>query len=107
MVFPLVVLVKINGGETTGRWSCFPWLERAGWNVPVTTDPGGTGVRCRRLPHPTGVPLPAVVLRVGGGSLSEYVRRRRLTVAGAEVLAGDRTLLEIAVRYGYTSGEAH
>ncbi|MFD3537249.1 helix-turn-helix domain-containing protein [Streptomyces sp. NPDC058664] len=43
---------------------------------------------------------------LAGMPLSEYVRRRRLTVAGAEVLAGDRTLLEIAVRYGYGSGEA-
>ncbi|WP_030744882.1 AraC family transcriptional regulator [Streptomyces sp. NRRL F-5135] len=43
---------------------------------------------------------------LAGISLSEYVRRRRLTVAGAEVLAGERTLLEIAVRYGYGSGEA-
>ncbi|MEW1689105.1 AraC family transcriptional regulator [Streptomyces sp. NPDC091265] len=43
---------------------------------------------------------------LAGIPLSEYVRRRRLTVAGAEVLAGERTLLEIAVRYGYTSGEA-
>ncbi|WP_413104917.1 AraC family transcriptional regulator [Streptomyces sp. Inha503] len=43
---------------------------------------------------------------LAGISLSEYVRRRRLTLAGAEVLAGERTLLEIAVRYGYGSGEA-
>lgn len=43
---------------------------------------------------------------LAGLPLSEYIRRRRLTVAGAEVLAGERTLLEIAVRYGYTSGEA-
>ncbi|WP_431043761.1 AraC family transcriptional regulator [Streptomyces sp. P1-3] len=43
---------------------------------------------------------------LAGMPLSEYIRRRRLTVAGAEVLAGDRTLLEVAVRYGYTSGEA-
>ncbi|GAA0448087.1 AraC family transcriptional regulator [Streptomyces olivaceiscleroticus] len=43
---------------------------------------------------------------LAGISLSEYVRRRRLTVAGAEVLAGERTLLEIAMRYGYGSGEA-
>ena len=43
---------------------------------------------------------------LAGISLSEYIRRRRLTVAGAEVLAGERTLLEVAVRYGYTSGEA-
>ena len=43
---------------------------------------------------------------LAGVSLSEYVRRRRLTVAGAEVLAGERTLLDIAVRYGYGSGEA-
>ncbi|MEU1802422.1 AraC family transcriptional regulator [Streptomyces sp. NPDC019937] len=43
---------------------------------------------------------------LAGISLSDYIRRRRLTVAGAEVIAGERTLLEIAVRYGYGSGEA-
>lgn len=43
---------------------------------------------------------------LAGLPLSEYIRRRRLTVAGAEVLAGEPTLLEIAVRYGYGSGEA-
>lgn len=43
---------------------------------------------------------------LAGVPLSEYIRRRRLTVAGAEVLAGERTLLEVAVRYGYSSGEA-
>ncbi|MEV5887081.1 AraC family transcriptional regulator [Streptomyces sp. NPDC052020] len=43
---------------------------------------------------------------LAGMPLSEYVRRRRLTVAGAEVLAGDERLLEIALRYGYGSGEA-
>ncbi|WP_112466480.1 AraC family transcriptional regulator [Streptomyces triticisoli] len=43
---------------------------------------------------------------LAGMPLSEYIRRRRLTVAGAEVLAGRESLLEIAVRYGYGSGEA-
>jgi AraC family transcriptional regulator len=43
---------------------------------------------------------------LAGMSLSEYIRRRRMTVAGAEVLAGRETLLDIAVRYGYSSGEA-
>nr|WP_223242461.1 AraC family transcriptional regulator [Streptomyces sp. CBMA123] len=43
---------------------------------------------------------------LAGIPLSEYVRRRRLTVAGAEVLDGGRTLLDVAVSYGYTSGEA-
>ncbi|MEU4833857.1 AraC family transcriptional regulator [Streptosporangium sp. NPDC023615] len=43
---------------------------------------------------------------LAGIPLSEYIRRRRLTLAGAEVLAGRETLLEIAVRHGYGSGEA-
>lgn len=43
---------------------------------------------------------------LSGIGLSEYIRRRRLTVAGADVLAGERTLLDIAVRYGYGSAEA-
>lgn len=43
---------------------------------------------------------------LAGIPLSEYIRRRRLTLAGADVLAGERTLLDVAVRYGYSSGEA-
>ncbi|ROR37271.1 AraC family transcriptional regulator [Kitasatospora cineracea] len=43
---------------------------------------------------------------LAGMPLSEYVRRRRLTVAAAEVLAGEPSLLDVAVRYGYGSGEA-
>ncbi|MFH9431765.1 GyrI-like domain-containing protein [Streptomyces sp. NPDC017615] len=43
---------------------------------------------------------------LAGMPLSEYVRRRRLTLAAAEVVAGQETLLDIAVRYGYGSGEA-
>lgn len=37
--------------------------------------------------------------------LSEYIRRRRISVAAADVL-GDEDLLSIAVRYGYGSTEA-
>ncbi|HEX5539974.1 MAG TPA: AraC family transcriptional regulator [Micromonospora sp.] len=43
---------------------------------------------------------------LAGLPISEYIRRRRLTVAGAQVLAGEETLLDVAVRYGYNSGEA-
>ncbi len=42
---------------------------------------------------------------LAGMPLSEYIRRRRMSVAAAEVL-GDADLLSIAVRYGYGSTEA-
>ena len=42
---------------------------------------------------------------IAGMSLSEYVRRRRMTVAAADVIAG-RPLLEVAVSFGYGSTEA-
>ncbi|GAA2027175.1 AraC family transcriptional regulator [Agromyces tropicus] len=42
---------------------------------------------------------------LAGMPLSEYVRRRRMTVAAADLL-GDDGLLDIAVRYGYGSTEA-
>ena len=42
---------------------------------------------------------------LAGMPLSEYVRRRRMTVAAAD-LRGDDDLLAIAVRYGYGSTEA-
>ena len=43
---------------------------------------------------------------LAGMPLSEYVRRRRMTVAAAEVVRGDDDLLSIAVRHGYGSTEA-
>jgi AraC family transcriptional regulator len=42
---------------------------------------------------------------LAGMPLSEYIRRRRMTVAAAELM-GDGDLLEIAVRFGYGSTEA-
>ena len=42
---------------------------------------------------------------LAGMPLSEYIRRRRMTVAAAEVI-GDRDLLGTAVRFGYGSTEA-
>ena len=42
---------------------------------------------------------------LAGMPLSEYIRRRRMTVAAADVLA-DRDLLGTAVRYRYSSTEA-
>lgn len=42
---------------------------------------------------------------LAGMPLSEYIRRRRMTVAAADLL-GDSEMLDIAVRYGYGSTEA-
>ncbi|MFI5488648.1 AraC family transcriptional regulator [Micromonospora echinaurantiaca] len=43
---------------------------------------------------------------LAGMPLSEYVRRRRMTVAAADVVRGEDDLLAIAVRHGYGSTEA-
>ncbi len=43
---------------------------------------------------------------LAGMPLSEYVRRRRMTLAGAELATGASSLLEVAVRHGYGSVEA-
>jgi AraC family transcriptional regulator len=43
---------------------------------------------------------------LAGIPLSEYVRRRRLTKAAAEVLSGQDSLLDIAIKWGYGSNEA-
>nr|WP_231366159.1 helix-turn-helix domain-containing protein [Zhihengliuella flava] len=42
---------------------------------------------------------------LSGMPVSEYVRRRRMTVAAADILRGDG-ILDVAIRYGYTSAEA-
>lgn len=43
---------------------------------------------------------------LAGMPLSEYVRRRRMSLAAAELVAGDDDLLTVAVRHGYGSTEA-
>ncbi|MEH0930028.1 AraC family transcriptional regulator [Micromonospora sp. CPCC 205558] len=43
---------------------------------------------------------------LAGMPLSEYVRRRRMTVAAADIVRGEDDLLSIAVRHGYGSTEA-
>jgi len=43
---------------------------------------------------------------LAGMPLAEYVRRRRMTLAGAELAAGAPDLLAVAVRHGYGSVEA-
>lgn len=43
---------------------------------------------------------------LAGMPLSEYVRRRRMTLAAADLVRGEPNLLEVAVRYGYGSVEA-
>ncbi|MCK8476417.1 AraC family transcriptional regulator [Microbacterium aurugineum] len=50
--------------------------------------------------------LRRVFSALAGMPLSEYVRRRRMTLAGAELATGASSLLEVAVRHGYGSVEA-
>ncbi|WP_030812886.1 AraC family transcriptional regulator [Streptomyces sp. NRRL F-2799] len=69
----------------------------------------GEGVDAEELARVAGTSvyhLRRMFSALAGMPLSEYVRRRRLTLAAAEVVAGRETLLDIAVRHGYGSGEA-
>ncbi len=43
---------------------------------------------------------------LAGIPLSEYIRRRRLTLAAFELQAGDRRIMDLAVKYGYSSADA-
>lgn len=43
---------------------------------------------------------------LSGVTLSEYVRRRRLTVATSAVLGGGEAIQDVAVRFGYSSADA-
>ncbi|NQX64775.1 AraC family transcriptional regulator [Paenibacillus alba] len=43
---------------------------------------------------------------LAGVSLSEYIRRRRLTLAAFELHESDRKVIDIAIKYGYNSPDA-
>jgi AraC family transcriptional regulator len=71
--------------------------ERLGENLDVdqfAAAMGTTGYHTRRM-----------FSSLAGMPVSDYVRRRRMTVAAGDVI-GDEDLLTIAVRYGYGSTEA-
>ncbi|MEV0589279.1 AraC family transcriptional regulator [Nonomuraea sp. NPDC050310] len=61
----------------------------------LATELGTTGYHLRRM-----------FSSLAGLPLTQYARRRRMTVAAADVVRGDDDLLSIAVRYGYGSTEA-
>ena len=65
--------------------------------IDVTGLAGGLGT--------TEYHLRRMFSSLAGMPLSEYIRRRRMTVAAADVL-GESDLLHIAVRFGYGSTEA-
>ncbi len=41
-----------------------------------------------------------------GYSITEYIRNRRLALAGQELLSGDVTVMELAMKYGYDSPDS-
>ena len=43
---------------------------------------------------------------VNGTTLGEYIRRRRLTLAAAELMSGNTRIIDIALKYGYESPSA-
>lgn len=59
-----------------------------------------------RAAHTSEYHFRRVFSTLSGMSLSEYVRRRRLTQATAEVLDGDDSVLAVAIKYGYQSADA-
>lgn len=81
-------------------------LNQAMEHIERYLDQSIDGAGLARIAATSEYHLRRMFSALAGMPLSEYIRRRRLTVAGAEVLAGDESLLEIAVRYGYGSGEA-
>lgn len=50
--------------------------------------------------------FPRLFEAVTGIQLSEYIRRRRMTLAACELAGGDRKVIDIALDYGYSSSES-
>jgi len=69
-------------------------------SAPV--DPAGTATRSGTTEHH----LRRMFASLAGMPLSEYVRRRRMSLAAADLVRDGDDLLAIAVRYGYGSTEA-
>ena len=85
------------------------WVERMNLALDIleqnpSDPPDATAIsRCMACPY-------AVFLRMfmplTGVTLSEYVRRRRLSRAAADLQCSDLRVLDVALRYGYDSADA-
>lgn len=82
------------------------WLNRLVDLVEERLDEDLDVVRLAAVLGTTEHHLRRMFSSLAGMPLSEYVRRRRMTVAAAELVAGTGDLLGIAVRHGYGSAEA-
>lgn len=74
----------------------------------LATDPS-TSMDVADLAARTGTTehhLRRMFASLAGMPLSEYVRRRRMSLAGSDLVSTGDDLLTIAVRYGYGSTEA-
>lgn len=81
------------------------WLNRLVDLVEETLDEELDVARLAAACGTTEYHLRRMFSSLAGMPLSEYVRRRRMTVAAADVIAG-ADLLTVAVRHGYGSAEA-
>ncbi len=43
---------------------------------------------------------------LSGFTVGEYIRQRRLTLAGSEVISTDEKIIDIALKYGYDSPDS-
>lgn len=50
--------------------------------------------------------FPRMFSAISGISLSEYIRRRRLTLAAFEIQKSDIRILDLAIKYGYDSADS-
>ena len=82
------------------------WLNRLVDLVEEHLDEDLDVVRLAAVLGTTEHHLRRMFSSLAGMPLSEYVRRRRMTVAAADVVTGAGDLLGIAVRHGYGSAEA-
>jgi len=83
-------------------------IAELNWLIEVVDDNLSDELDVARVARELGVTeyhLRRMFSALTGMPLSEYVRRRRMTVAAAEVVAG-APMLEVAVRFGYGSTEA-
>ncbi len=82
------------------------WLNQL---VDIVEDDLGSDLAVDRLAARVGTTeyhLRRMFSALAGMPLSEYVRRRRMTAAAADLVAGSDDLLTLAVRHGYGSAEA-
>ncbi len=85
------------------------WLDRMNLALDYIEDNLDNDIdykKIAQIAHTSEYHFPRMFSSISGISLSEYIRRRRLTLAAFDIQKSDIRIIDVGVKYGYESADS-